>query len=73
MGSFIPHHLIKRHKKLNNRSIVVTEENLPIKNLPYLTMCIKESMRMNPPVPNIARRLTRDVPFPDGNVAPAGK
>ncbi|XP_072031298.1 ultra-long-chain fatty acid omega-hydroxylase-like [Amphiura filiformis] len=43
-----------------------------LNNLPYLTMCLKESMRMNPPVPNIARRLTRDLTFPDGNVVPAG-
>ena len=36
-------------------------------------MCLKESLRMNSPVPNIARRLTKDVALPDGNVAPAGK
>ncbi len=27
-------------------------------NLPYLNMCIKESLRMNPPVPFTGRKVT---------------
>ncbi len=42
-------------------------------NLPYLTMCIKESLRLTTAVPVITRRVTQDVTFPDGAVLPAGK
>nr|XP_012313175.1 docosahexaenoic acid omega-hydroxylase CYP4F3-like isoform X3 [Aotus nancymaae] len=40
--------------------------------LPFLTMCLKESLRLHPPVPMISRRCIQDVVLPDGRVLPKG-
>ncbi|XP_015344676.1 cytochrome P450 4F3 isoform X2 [Marmota marmota marmota] len=40
--------------------------------LPFLTMCIKESLRLHPPVTVISRCCTQDVVLPDGRVIPKG-
>ncbi|XP_008561958.1 PREDICTED: leukotriene-B4 omega-hydroxylase 3-like, partial [Galeopterus variegatus] len=40
--------------------------------LPFLTMCIKESLRLHPPAPMISRCCTQDVELPDGRVIPKG-
>ncbi|XP_014333207.2 cytochrome P450 4A11-like isoform X3 [Bos indicus] len=38
----------------------------------YTTMCIKEAMRLYPPVPFIGRELRKPITFPDGRSLPAG-
>ncbi|XP_071073567.1 cytochrome P450 4X1 isoform X2 [Dasypus novemcinctus] len=38
----------------------------------YITMCIKEALRMIPPVPSISRELSKPITFPDGRSLPAG-
>ncbi|KAK1342575.1 hypothetical protein QTO34_015341 [Cnephaeus nilssonii] len=40
--------------------------------LPFLTMCIKESLRLHPPVTVISRCCTQDITLPDGRVIPKG-
>ncbi|KAM6168028.1 cytochrome P450 4F6-like [Erethizon dorsatum] len=40
--------------------------------LPFLTMCLKESLRLHPPVVVISRRCAQDVVLPDGRVIPKG-
>ncbi|XP_003813618.1 cytochrome P450 4F2 [Pan paniscus] len=41
-------------------------------HLPFLTMCMKESLRLHPPVPVISRHVTQDIVLPDGRVIPKG-
>ncbi|XP_022104399.1 cytochrome P450 4F22-like [Acanthaster planci] len=43
-----------------------------LNNMPYLTKCLKESLRVHSPVPNVIRTLTRPVTFPDGRKLPKG-
>nr|XP_034342971.1 LOW QUALITY PROTEIN: cytochrome P450 4F1-like [Arvicanthis niloticus] len=40
--------------------------------LPFLTMCIKESLRLHPPVTVISRCCTQDIVLPDGRTIPKG-
>ncbi|XP_061040238.1 cytochrome P450 4A11-like isoform X3 [Eubalaena glacialis] len=40
--------------------------------MPYTTMCIKEALRLYPPVPVISRELSKPITFPDGRSLPAG-
>ncbi|XP_004384578.1 phylloquinone omega-hydroxylase CYP4F2-like [Trichechus manatus latirostris] len=40
--------------------------------LPFLTMCIKESLRLHPSVTAVSRCCTQDIEFPDGRVIPKG-
>ncbi|XP_018102381.1 cytochrome P450 4F22 isoform X1 [Xenopus laevis] len=40
--------------------------------LPFTTMCIKESLRLHPPVIAVTRRCTEDIKIPKDNVIPKG-
>ncbi|CAH2310736.1 cytochrome P450 4B1-like [Pelobates cultripes] len=43
-----------------------------LSKMPYTTMCIKESLRLYPPVPIISRQLAKPITFYDGRSLPAG-
>ncbi|XP_041842904.1 cytochrome P450 4B1 [Melanotaenia boesemani] len=43
-----------------------------LSKIPYTTMCIKESLRLYPPVPGMARKITKPITFFDGRTLPAG-
>ncbi|XP_032884389.1 cytochrome P450 4B1-like [Amblyraja radiata] len=43
-----------------------------LSTMPYTSMCLKESMRLYPPLPGLARKLTKPLVFPDGKQVPAG-
>ncbi|XP_077997876.1 cytochrome P450 4F12-like [Glandiceps talaboti] len=43
-----------------------------IPKIPFTTMCIKESLRIHPPVPKVSRLITKPYTFPDGKVLHPG-
>ncbi|NWT85509.1 CP4B1 protein, partial [Lanius ludovicianus] len=54
---------------LGDRDTVEWED---LGKMTYTTMCIKESLRLFPPVPGVSRQLSKPVTFPDGRSLPAG-
>ncbi|XP_023975565.2 taurochenodeoxycholic 6 alpha-hydroxylase-like isoform X2 [Physeter macrocephalus] len=53
-----------------------SEYGLPFRDhldmMPYTTMCIKEALRLYPPVSFVSRDLSKPITFPDGRSLPAG-
>uniref|UniRef100_A0A8C5QWJ5 Cytochrome P450 n=1 Tax=Leptobrachium leishanense TaxID=445787 RepID=A0A8C5QWJ5_9ANUR len=43
-----------------------------LNKIPYTTMCIKEGLRLYPPVPIVSRELSKPITFYDGRSLPAG-
>ncbi|XP_067893341.1 cytochrome P450 4B1-like [Heterodontus francisci] len=43
-----------------------------LSKMPYTTMCLKESLRLYPPLPGVSRKLTKPLIFPDGKHVPEG-
>ncbi|KAM6967594.1 cytochrome P450 4T8 [Aplochiton taeniatus] len=43
-----------------------------LNKIPYTTMCLKESLRMYPPVPGMSRKITKPMTFCDGRSVPEG-
>ncbi|XP_048473834.1 ultra-long-chain fatty acid omega-hydroxylase isoform X1 [Rhincodon typus] len=43
-----------------------------LSQMPFTTMCIKESLRLHPAVTTVARCCTEDIQLPDGRVIPKG-
>jgi sterol 14-demethylase len=54
----------------NEKSQDLTYEN--IKKMKFLTMCMKESIRINPPIVMLFRVLQRDKKLDDGKIIPKG-
>uniref|UniRef100_F7D2X1 Cytochrome P450 family 4 subfamily F member 8 n=1 Tax=Monodelphis domestica TaxID=13616 RepID=F7D2X1_MONDO len=43
-----------------------------LSQMPFLSMCIKESLRLHPPVVTVTRFCTKDIQLPDGRIIPKG-
>uniref|UniRef100_A0A8C3LBF6 CP4B1 protein n=1 Tax=Chrysolophus pictus TaxID=9089 RepID=A0A8C3LBF6_CHRPC len=54
---------------VGNRDTIEWED---LGKMTYSTMCIKESLRLFPPVPAVSRRLSKPVTFSDGRSLPEG-
>ncbi|NXE45264.1 CP4B1 protein, partial [Casuarius casuarius] len=54
---------------LGDRDTVEWED---LGKMTYTTMCIKESLRLFPPVPGVSRQLAKPITFSDGRSLPAG-
>ncbi|XP_077989890.1 cytochrome P450 4F4-like [Glandiceps talaboti] len=69
-----PEHQLKCREEINgvmdSKDKKILEWN-DMAKLPYITMCIKETLRLQPPVPIIARKLTKPLLLPDGKCVPA--
>ncbi|XP_053104924.1 cytochrome P450 4A11-like isoform X2 [Hemicordylus capensis] len=54
---------------LGERDVVQWDD---LGKIPYTTMCIKESLRLYPPVPSVTRQLSTPITFCDGRTLPEG-
>lgn len=68
-----PEHQQKCHeevmKVLGDRDDVMWED---LRHFEYLTLCLKESLRIHPPVPVISRKTTKPLHVKNGLTVPAG-
>ncbi|XP_026173030.1 cytochrome P450 4T8 [Mastacembelus armatus] len=66
------------HQKLCREEIIEvldgkdTFEWEDLSKIPYTTMCIKECLRLYPPVPGMSRKITKPLTFFDGRTLPEG-
>ncbi|XP_044540794.1 cytochrome P450 4A5-like [Gracilinanus agilis] len=68
-----PEHQQKCREEIRNLlrdGMAISWEQL--NQMPYTTMCIKESLRLYPPVTSISRELSKPLTFPDGRSLPSG-
>ncbi|GAB1288760.1 Cytochrome P450, family 4, subfamily a, polypeptide 30b [Apodemus speciosus] len=69
---------VRKKRRLDFLDILLfaqTEDGKSLEHLhqmPYTTMCIKEALRLYPPVPGVSRELSTPVTFPDGRSLPKG-
>ncbi|KAM8975583.1 ultra-long-chain fatty acid omega-hydroxylase-like [Pelodytes ibericus] len=70
-----PEHQDKCREEIRELFQGKDEEHLhwdDLAQLPFTTMCIKESLRLHPPVTTVSRSCTEDVKLQDGKVIPKG-